>query len=107
MIEYEVITDPKHIGCVKELCNSLMTFQKSRATIHPEWFDAMNFESRFVPSFSKAKENFLIVAKESDKVVGYAYSNISPKRTYSGGFATLPPEGNLIFFVKIQRVFRC
>lgn len=68
-----------------------MAYQKSKACIHPEWFDNMCFETRMVPSVKSAKDNFIIVAKDNNEIVGYAYSNICPKHTYSGGFATLKP----------------
>ncbi len=89
-IQYEVLSD-YNVFCVEELCNELMAFQKSKAHIHPEWFDNMTFETRFIPSVKSAKSNFIIIAKVEDKIVGYAYSNICPKQTYSGGFATLEP----------------
>jgi len=89
-IHYEVIT-PDSIICVKDLCNELMDYQKSKALIHPEWFDNMCFETRMIPSVQSAKANFIIIAKDNHKIVGYAYSNICPKDTYSGGFATLDP----------------
>ncbi len=89
-IHYEIISDD-NIICVKDLCNELMTYQKSKAYIHPEWFDNMSFETRMVPSLKSAKANFIIAAKDKNEIVGYAYSNISAKNTYSGGFATLDP----------------
>lgn len=89
-ILYEVISDD-NIMCVKGLCNELMAYQKSKAHIHPEWFDNMYFETRMVPSVKSAKANFIIAAKTGDETIGYAYSNICPKHTYSGGFATLAP----------------
>jgi len=89
-IIYEVISEEK-IDCIKDLCNELMEYQKFNASIHPEWFDNMRFETRLLPSIEKAKSNFIIVAKHENEIVGYAYSNISSKYTYSGGFATLAP----------------
>ncbi|MFZ5967264.1 MAG: GNAT family N-acetyltransferase [Bacillota bacterium] len=89
-IHYEVISDD-HIICIKDLCNELMAYQKSKAHIHPEWFDNMCFETRMIPSVKSAKANFIIIAKDAHEIVGYAYSNICPKGTYSGGFATLEP----------------
>jgi len=89
-IYYEVISD-ENIICIKDLCNDLMVYQKSKAYIHPEWFDNMSFETRMIPSVKGAKANFIIVAKDDNEVVGYAYSNVSLKNTYSGGFATLEP----------------
>jgi len=90
-IRFEVISE-EDIVRIKELCNELMAYQKSKAQIHPEWFDNMSFETRVLPSVRSAKANYIIAAvDEKDEIVGYAYSNISPKITYSGGFATLAP----------------
>jgi GNAT superfamily N-acetyltransferase len=89
-IHYEVISDD-NIICMKDLCNELMAYQKSKANIHPEWFDNMCFETRMIPAVKSAKANFIIIAKDDNDIVGYAYSNICPKDTYSGGFATLEP----------------
>jgi GNAT superfamily N-acetyltransferase len=87
-IRYEVIGE-ENISCVMDLCNELMAYQKSKAHIHPEWFDGMSFETRMVPSVKSAKANFLVVAKDEDELVGYAYSNISSKYIYTNNFATL------------------
>lgn len=89
-INYEVI-DHSNIILIKDLCNELMAYQKSKAHIHPEWFDNMCFETRMIPSVKSAKANFIIAARDGSETVGYAYSNICPKTTYSGGFATLEP----------------
>lgn len=89
-IHYEVISD-NNVHCMRDLCNELMAFQKSKAHIHPEWFDNMSFETRMIPSVKGAKANFIVAAMDEDEIVGYAYSNICPKDTYSGGFATLEP----------------
>jgi GNAT superfamily N-acetyltransferase len=86
-IQYEVITE-ENISCLKDLVNELMAYQKSKATIHPEFFDNMNFETRMIPSFNSAKYNYIVVAKDHDEIVGYVYSNISSKETYSNDFAT-------------------
>lgn len=87
-IHYEVISDD-NIICIKDLCNKLMTYQKSKAYISPEFFDSMSFETRLTPSVKSAKANYIIAAKDDNEIVGYAYSNISPKETYSDDFATL------------------
>ncbi|MEH7302723.1 GNAT family N-acetyltransferase [Neobacillus drentensis] len=86
-IQYEVISED-NISCLKNLVNELMAYQKSKATIHPEFFDNMNFETRMIPSVNSAKYNYIVVAKDDDEIVGYVYSNISPKETYSNDFAT-------------------
>ena len=86
-IHYEVISED-NIICIKDLCNDLMAYQKSKAYIHPEFFDNMSFETRMIPSVKSANANYIVVAKDDDEIVGYAYSNISPKETYSEDFAT-------------------
>lgn len=86
-IHYEVISDDEII-CLKELCNELMAFQKSKSTIHTDLFDNMNFETRMVPSVQSAKANYFVVAKDDNQLVGYVYCNISAKETYSNAFAT-------------------
>jgi len=90
-INYEVISED-NIICIKNLCNDLMAFQKAKAYINPEYFDNMSFETRMLPSVKSAKANFIIAAKDGNEIVGYAYSNISLKETYSEDFATLKCE---------------
>lgn len=87
-IHYEVISE-NNIACIKDLCNDLMTYQKSKAYIHPELFDGMCFETRMIPCIKSTKANHIIVAKDDNEIVGYTYSNISPKEVYSNNFATL------------------
>jgi GNAT superfamily N-acetyltransferase len=87
-IHYEVVSED-NIICIKDLCNDLMAYQKSKAYIHPEFFDSMCFETRMIPSVKSAKANYIVAAKDDSEIVGYAYSTIAPKKIYSGGFATL------------------
>jgi hypothetical protein len=70
-IKYEVIADDKAEYC-RELCNELMVFQKSKTKIKPELFDSMNFDTRMIPSLKSAIYNQIVVAKDDDKIVGYA-----------------------------------
>lgn len=72
----------------KEICNELMVYQKSLAYITPERFDKMTYETRLIPSVEKAHHNYLVVVKDEDEVIGYVYSNISPKEVYTSEFAT-------------------
>jgi len=65
-----------------------MAYQKSIAHIRPELFDGMRFETRLVPSVKNAKANFILAASDADELVGYAYSNVSPKQVYANEFAT-------------------
>jgi predicted FMN-binding regulatory protein PaiB len=81
-LNYEVIPDEK-IECCRDICNELMVFQKSKAYIKPELFDNMNFDTRMIPSLKNAINNYTVVVKDDEKIVGYVYSNISPKETYS------------------------
>ncbi|WP_163100411.1 GNAT family N-acetyltransferase [Peribacillus alkalitolerans] len=86
-LKYEVISE-ENIECCRDVCNELMAFQKSKSCIKPELFDNMNFETRMIPSIEKAAHNYIVVVKDEEKIVGYVYSNISPKETYSNEFAT-------------------
>ncbi|MCM3576382.1 GNAT family N-acetyltransferase [Mesobacillus subterraneus] len=85
-ITYELIAE-EQISIVKDLCNELMVYQKSLATIRPELFNGMSFETRLVPSVKNAKANQIIAAMDGNEVVGYVYSNVSPKEVYSNEFA--------------------
>ncbi|MED1205768.1 GNAT family N-acetyltransferase [Heyndrickxia acidicola] len=86
-LTYEVLSEKEMEAC-RDLCNELMVFQKSKAFIKPELFDGMNFDTRMVPSIKNAAHNYIVVVKDAGKTVGYVYSNISPKKTYSNEFAT-------------------
>ncbi len=84
---YEIISE-EEIECCRDLCNELMAFQKSKSLTQPELFDNMNFDTRMIPSVKKALHNYIVVVKDENQIVGYVYSNISPKETYSNEFAT-------------------
>lgn len=86
-IHYEIITEDS-ISCIKDLCNELMSYQKSKSYIHSELFDNMSFETRMIPSIKSANANYIVVAKDGNEIVAYVYSNISSKETYSNEFAT-------------------
>jgi hypothetical protein len=86
-IQYEVISDD-NLFCIKDLCNELMSYQKSKALIRQELFDGMSFETRMITSVKNAIANHIVIAKDGNEIVGYVYSNISSKMTYSNEFAT-------------------
>ncbi|HET7627085.1 MAG TPA: GNAT family N-acetyltransferase [Bacillales bacterium] len=86
-LTYEQIPDEKIHMC-RDLCNELMAFQKAKATITPERFDVMRFETRLLPSVKSATHNYTVVVKDGDEPVGYVYTNISPKEAYDNHFAT-------------------
>ena len=86
-LHYEIVSD-ENIECCRDICNELMAFQKSKSHIKPELFDNMNFDTRMMPSIKNALNNYTVVVKHDEKIVGYVYSNVSPKETYSNDFAT-------------------
>lgn len=86
-LQYEIIRK-EDAECLRDACNELMAFQKSKASISPEFFDSMNFETRMIPSLNKAIHNYLVAVKDGNNIVGYVYSNISPKDVYDSDFAT-------------------
>jgi GNAT superfamily N-acetyltransferase len=89
-LQYELIPEEKAEYC-RDLCNELMDFQKSKASIAPERFDNMNFETRMLPSIKSALHNYIVVVKDPEQhneIVAYVYTNISSKEAYSNDFAT-------------------
>ncbi len=74
-ITIEIIQDGNIEPC-RELCNELMAFQKSKATIEPERFDQMNFDTRMKKSYESALESQVIVVKDDDIPIGYAFSTV-------------------------------
>jgi GNAT superfamily N-acetyltransferase len=85
-ITIEVVKDGNIEQC-RELCNELMAFQKSKATIAPEKFDTMNFDTRMKKSYESSLESQVIVVKDNGIPVGYVFSTIdnienSSKNTY-------------------------
>jgi len=87
-INYEIVAEDNAV-LIKELVDELMAYQKSKAYMHPEFFDGMSFETRMPPALKSAKENFIIAARDGEKLIGYAYSTIASKEIYSDDFATL------------------
>lgn len=85
-IQYEILSEADAYR-VRELCNELMAFQKSKSTIRTELFDSMCFETRMLPSLTGAKHNFIVLAKDGDTPIGYVYSNICHKSVYNSAFA--------------------
>ncbi|RBP03883.1 GNAT family N-acetyltransferase [Rossellomorea aquimaris] len=89
-LKYEVIPEEKAEYC-RDLCNELMDFQQSKASITPERFDSMNFDTRMLTSIKSARHNYIVVVKDhdmNDDIVAYVYTNFSPKESYSNDFAT-------------------
>lgn len=60
----------------RELCNELMRFQQSKATIQPECFDSMNFDTRMKKSYAQALRSHVAVAILDEQIVGYIFSTI-------------------------------
>ncbi len=93
-IQYEVISE-ENVDLLRDLCNELMAFQKSKACIKPELFDSMCFETRMLPSLKAAKANYLVLVRDNEEAVGYVYCNISPKEAYANSFATFFDMGSV------------
>ena len=98
-ITFEVIRDENIEQC-RGLCNELMAFQKSKARVHPEWFDFMNFDTRMKKSHENALRSQTIVVKNNDIPVGYVFSTIdnveaSDRNAYP---AWASPEENSVGF---------
>lgn len=74
-ITIEVLTDGNIEQC-RELCNELMAFQKAQATIAPEAFDSMNFDTRMKKSYENALRSQVVVVKDNGVPVGYVFSTI-------------------------------
>jgi hypothetical protein len=74
-LTFEVVNDGNIEQC-RQLCNELMAFQKSKATIAPELFDFMNFDTRMKRSYESALRSQVIVAKDNGVPVGYVFSTI-------------------------------
>lgn len=81
------ITDG-NIEICRELCNELMAFQQSKATLAPEAFDAMNFDTRMKKSYDNALDRQVLVAMDGDAPVGYAFSTI--ERAESSAVSAYP-----------------
>ncbi|WP_254178478.1 hypothetical protein [Cytobacillus oceanisediminis] len=48
----------------------------------------MNFETRMIPFVKSALHNYIEIVKDDEEIVGYVYSNVSPKEACSNDFAT-------------------
>jgi GNAT superfamily N-acetyltransferase len=70
------IVENGNIEQCRELCNELMAFQKSKATIAPEIFDSMDFDTRMKKSYESALESQIILVKDNGIPVGYVFSTI-------------------------------
>jgi GNAT superfamily N-acetyltransferase len=60
----------------RELCDELMEWQKSKARLHPERFESMNFSTRMKKSYEHALRKQVIVAKDNGVPVGYVFAAI-------------------------------
>ena len=70
------IVKEEDIEQCRSLCDELMAFQKSKASIHTEWFDFMNFDTRMKKSCEGALRSQVIIAKHNDVPIGYVFSTI-------------------------------
>lgn len=70
------IVEHGEIEQCRELCNELMAFQKSKATLALEVFDRMNFDTRMKKSYEDAPRSQVIVAKHNGVPIGYVFSTV-------------------------------
>lgn len=82
-ITIDVINDGQ-IDLCKDLCNELMAFQKSKATIAQNAFDSMNFDTRMKKNFENSERSHIAVAKDNGLSIGYVFSTIDTVSETSG-----------------------
>ena len=92
------ITDGNIEEC-RDLCNELMHFQQAQATLSPQSFAGMNFDTRMKPSFDKAERSQVVVVKDGNKPIGYVFSTIE---SINNGDKSTFPE-----WAPIQGVVNC
>ncbi len=86
----EVISDG-NIDLCRDLCNELMAFQKSKATLAPEAFDGMSFDTRMKKSYENALASQVIVVKDKDVPIGYVFSTIEATAGMKGALPAWAP----------------
>ena len=89
-IPIEVVKDGNIEQC-RELCNELMAFQKAKATMAPEAFDTMNFDTRMKKSYEGALESQVVVVKDNGVPVGYVFSTIENVENGKGSLPKWAP----------------
>ncbi len=93
-ITIEVVKDG-NIEQLRELCNELMAFQKSLATIAPEKFDEMNFDSRMKKSYESSLASHVIVVRDDGLPVGYVYSTVDKVENSKNSYPEWAPRDNM------------
>ena len=113
-IKLELINGENIEQC-RELCNELMAFQKSKATISKESFDWMNFDTRMKWSYENALRSHIVAAKDGDVPIGYVFSTIDEEseasRDYFPDWAPMKGVGGVKGFfpdwVKLPQKIGC
>jgi GNAT superfamily N-acetyltransferase len=80
------LVDGENIEMCRGLCNELMAFQKSKATISKDSFDWMNFDTRMKRSYLKSLRSHTVVAKDGEVPIGYVFSTIDEETEDSRSF---------------------
>ncbi len=93
-ITIEIITDGNIEPC-RDLCNELMAFQKSKATLLPEVFDSMNFDTRMKQSHANAPASQVIVVKDAGTPVGYVFSTIDTVKNDKTAYPSWVPKDDI------------
>jgi len=85
----------------RKLCDELMAFQKSQATIMPEVFDRMTFDTRMKKSYESAEAKHVAIVKDGTTPVGYIFSTVETCTravVYPDWFPQENREGTLGFY---------
>ncbi|MCL2873938.1 MAG: GNAT family N-acetyltransferase [Defluviitaleaceae bacterium] len=85
-LEFEIV-DIKDIEICRYLCDELMSYQKSKAILFPEAFNGMNFDTRMKKSCENTVDSQIIICKDKDKPIGYAFSTIETASKESAEFS--------------------
>lgn len=89
-LTFETVTDGNIEPC-RALCNELMAFQKSKATVAPDVFDLMNFDTRMKKSYESAEASQVVIARDNGVPVGYVFSTIETVDDRKGVFPAWAP----------------
>lgn len=73
-ITYRVVKED-NIDFLRDLCNGLMNFQAEHATIRQDIMASMNFDNRLKPEFKNDASQYMVVAYDKEKPVGFAFAS--------------------------------
>jgi len=111
-IRYDIIGE-EQIELCRPLCNELMAFQKSKAFLEVERFDAMNFDTRMKSSYKNAEDKQVVVAFDGDEPIAYIFSTMdrieemrASRPPFIPPFETLPERIGIVSNLYIRDAYR-